>query len=93
MADPYRAIIPLLHAHLNQGGAVFFEVGHGQSTAVTGMLQDAGFTSIATTCDLGGIERVVGTASEPLFSLIHLHPEISFMDGRAIARRVDVVLC
>ena len=35
------------------------EVGDGQAAAVADMLESVGYTSVATTCDLTGTERVV----------------------------------
>jgi len=57
--DPYIHIIPELRHFLNPHGAVFFEVGHGQSGDVANRLAENGFTKIAATKDLGGIERVI----------------------------------
>lgn len=58
--EPYRLIIPSLTAHLNDGGAVFFEVGMHQAPNVATLLEKAGLTDITTTRDLGGVERIVG---------------------------------
>jgi release factor glutamine methyltransferase len=62
--DPYRLLIPQLKHYLNPNGLVAFEVGQGQASEVADLLQQSGFTNIATHKDLGGIERVV-TAARP----------------------------
>lgn len=57
--DAYRAIVPQLGGLLKATGAVAFEVGQGQSSAVARLLSAAGFLDVRTFCDLGGVERVV----------------------------------
>ncbi|MDD3182267.1 MAG: peptide chain release factor N(5)-glutamine methyltransferase [Alphaproteobacteria bacterium] len=57
--DPYRSIIPKLANILNPEGFIFFEVGIHQAPKVAQYLCAAGFLSVTTTRDLGGIERIV----------------------------------
>lgn len=57
--DAYRALIPDM-AHLaGKHAFAALEVGMGQDVAVSSLLADAGFGSIAVLSDLGGIGRVV----------------------------------
>ena len=59
--DFYRLIIPAAPDYLTSEGWLLFEVGIGQSEAVTGLLEETGrFTNIFTAKDPNGIERVVG---------------------------------
>lgn len=46
--------------YLEPGGWLFMEHGYNQASRVRGLLADAGFASIASHKDLGGIERVTG---------------------------------
>lgn len=46
--------------HLERDGWLLLEHGYDQACAVRGLLADAGFASIASWKDLGGIERVSG---------------------------------
>lgn len=56
---PIRRFVAQVPAVLAPGGRIYLELGHGQSTAVQGLLRDAGFTEISARRDYGGIERVV----------------------------------
>lgn len=58
--DCYRALVPGAAARLAPGGWLLVEVGAGQAPAVRGLFAAAGYGAIFTTCDLAGIERVVG---------------------------------
>jgi release factor glutamine methyltransferase len=57
--DAYRVLIPQLSRLLTKTGAVMFETGQGQAETVATLLHQAGYQSIVTYCDLGGIERCV----------------------------------
>ena len=57
--EPYRLLIPQLPNVLKPQGLAVFEVGQGQDIAVADLFRRAGFTSVATRRDLGGIERCV----------------------------------
>lgn len=56
--DIYRRQIPAAFAVLAPGGFIALEIGYGQSSAVSGLLAEAGFHEIAFTPDLQGIPRV-----------------------------------
>jgi release factor glutamine methyltransferase len=58
--DDIRAIIRQAPSHLHAGGWLLLEHGYDQASVVRALLQDAGFTSIASRCDLAGIERCSG---------------------------------
>ena len=55
----YRAVAEKWRAVLKPGGAIMFECGEDQSTALRGILEDRGFADIETVLDTRGIERVV----------------------------------
>jgi release factor glutamine methyltransferase len=56
--DICRRLIPEAFAVLVPGGYLAFEIGFGQSAAVTALLDDAGFKQIEFVPDLQGILRV-----------------------------------
>jgi release factor glutamine methyltransferase len=56
--DVYRRLIPAASAALVPGGLVAFEIGYGQSTAITELLAESGFDEIEFVPDLQGIPRV-----------------------------------
>jgi release factor glutamine methyltransferase len=56
--DIYRRLIPQAFAHLEPGGALLLEIGHGQREALHHLLAQAGFDSIRFIDDLQGIPRV-----------------------------------
>lgn len=58
--DDLAAIAAQAPRHLEPGGWLFMEHGYDQAAAVRGLLTDAGFSSITSWKDLGGIERVSG---------------------------------
>jgi release factor glutamine methyltransferase len=62
--DLLRRFIPQAFTHLNPGGLLALEIGHDQSTTVTTLLHQAGFTQIQTHPDLSGIPRFP-TAQRP----------------------------
>jgi release factor glutamine methyltransferase len=53
--DAYRALVP----GAANPTALALEVGEGQAEAVTALMREAGFATVATRTDLAGIERVV----------------------------------
>ncbi|MDN6179978.1 MAG: peptide chain release factor N(5)-glutamine methyltransferase [Halomonas subglaciescola] len=53
-----RYLIDHAGAFLAAGGWLALEHGHTQATDVRGMLERAGYTQVASVCDLGGHERV-----------------------------------
>ncbi len=55
----YRRIVGLSDSLLYPGGALMFEVGHGQSEAVSGLMLAAGLSRIEWFQDDAGILRVV----------------------------------
>lgn len=55
----YREIIKNAGAYLKNGGHIAFEIGHDQGEAVSGMLQNAGYTEVKVIKDLAGLDRVV----------------------------------
>jgi release factor glutamine methyltransferase len=61
----YRRLIPGAAAHLEPGGHLLVEIGHGQRDAVAGLLRAASFEGIRFIDDLQGIPRVAG-ARKPL---------------------------
>ncbi len=60
----YRRLIPEAFEHLESGGHLLLEIGHGQRGALHGLLAEAGFVEIGFVDDLQGIPRVV-TAVKP----------------------------
>jgi release factor glutamine methyltransferase len=61
----YRRLIPGAAAHLEPGGHLLLEIGHGQRDAVGGLLRAARFEGIRFIDDLQGIPRVA-SARKPL---------------------------
>jgi release factor glutamine methyltransferase len=57
--DVVRRLIPHAISRLRPGGALVMEVGAGQQSAVTALLEHASFASIDWHADLQGIPRVV----------------------------------
>lgn len=58
--DALRAIVQGAGAKLKSRGALFLEHGWDQAGALRQLLQQAGFTRVASLPDLAGIERVTG---------------------------------
>jgi release factor glutamine methyltransferase len=56
--DVIRRLIPQAFAALVPGGSLVMEIGHDQSTAVQGLLQESGFEAVCFVHDLQGIARV-----------------------------------
>jgi release factor glutamine methyltransferase len=61
----YRRLIPQAFEHLEPGGHLLVEIGHGQRDAVAGLLRASNFDSIRFIDDLQGIPRVT-SARKPL---------------------------
>jgi release factor glutamine methyltransferase len=61
----YRRLIPQAFEHLEPGGHLLIEIGHGQRDAVAGLLRLSSFESIRFINDLQGIPRVT-SARRPL---------------------------
>ena len=55
-----RAIVDGAPAHLQPGGWLLLEHGYDQAAPVRALLAAAGFSGVASWCDLSGIERVSG---------------------------------
>ncbi len=54
----YRRLIPEAFAHLEPGGHLLLEIGHGQRDAIHDLLRTSGFDGIHFIDDLQGIPRV-----------------------------------
>lgn len=57
--DAYRALAVASHKLVIPEGRLLIEVGEGQALEVSGLLASAGWRSVRSWRDLGGIERVV----------------------------------
>lgn len=57
--NPYKIIFSHLHAHLNYGGAAFFEIGFLQSEDITRLVKESRIRMVGITPDIAGIPRVV----------------------------------
>lgn len=57
--DGYREIAAGAADRLMSGGALLLEVGHRQASAVTAILEPAGFRQIVVHKDLAGLDRVI----------------------------------
>ena len=55
----YKRIIEQAEMHINDGGAIFFEIGYNQGEQVKTMLEDSGNADTAVIKDLNGLDRVV----------------------------------
>ena len=62
--DFYRAILKNFDAALRPGGTICFEFGFGQETALTELLQAAGYEDVTLRKDLRGVVRAV-SAKKP----------------------------
>ena len=61
----YRRIIKECPPYLNGGAQVFFEIGHDQGEAVSGLLKEAGFKEVRVVKDYAGLDRVVSGFFNP----------------------------
>lgn len=55
-----RHIVAAAPAHLHPDGWLLLEHGYDQAAQVRGLLQQSGFNTVFSACDLAGIERVSG---------------------------------
>ena len=55
----YRKIVGNSTAHLNDGGKLYFEIGHDQGEDVKMLMEQAGFKNVQVKKDLAGLDRVV----------------------------------
>lgn len=55
----YRQIAKEAGSWLKLGGSIYLEIGYDQGEAVSGLLEDAGFTNVRVVKDLPGKDRVV----------------------------------
>ena len=55
----YRQIAKEAGSWLKPGGSIYLEIGYDQGEAVSGLLEDAGFTNVRVVKDLPGNDRVV----------------------------------
>jgi len=61
--DDIRRIVAAAHQHLNPGGWLMFEHGYNQAARVRELMRQAGFSGVASSRDLSGIERAtIGSA-------------------------------
>jgi release factor glutamine methyltransferase len=58
--DDIGQIVTQAPAHLRPGGWLLLEHGYNQAPAVRSLLSGAGFVSVASRCDIAGIERCSG---------------------------------
>lgn len=63
--EAYRALAPASHELLKPRGRLLFELGEGQADEVRELVTRAGFTELAVTRDLRGIERVLAAVKPP----------------------------
>jgi release factor glutamine methyltransferase len=61
----YRRLIPEAMAHLEPGGHLLLEIGHGQRDVLEQMLAQSGFEDIRFLNDLQGIPRVAIGRAKP----------------------------
>lgn len=55
----YRKIVASSKQYLKENGRLYFEIGYDQATAVSKLMEDAGFTQVTVKKDLAGLDRVV----------------------------------
>lgn len=55
----YRKIVEESAGFLNNGGKLYFEIGHDQGEDVKKLMEDAGFSKVSVKKDLAGLDRVV----------------------------------
>jgi release factor glutamine methyltransferase len=63
--DALRILVAGARARLTPGGRLAVEHGHDQRRALTGLFEQAGFTSIVTLEDAAGVDRVVSGCRPP----------------------------
>ena len=57
--DFYRRIATCVGSYLKPGGTLILEIGYDQGEAVSGLLEDSGFSAVSVKKDLAGLDRVV----------------------------------
>ena len=57
--DVYRRLVPAAATALRSEGWLILEIGHAQGAAVSGLLEDSGFSKISVHKDLAGLDRAV----------------------------------
>lgn len=57
--DFYRRIATGVGSYLKPGGTLILEIGYDQGEAVSGLLEDSGFSAVSVKKDLAGLDRVV----------------------------------
>ena len=55
----YKKIVTESRSFLKKGGALLFEIGHDQGTAVADLMEEAGFAGVTVKQDYAGLDRVV----------------------------------
>lgn len=55
----YRRIVEESVQYLNNGGRLYFEIGHDQGDDVLRLMEEAGFSDVTVKKDLAGLDRVV----------------------------------
>ena len=55
----YRKIVENSANYLNEGGKLYFEIGHDQGEDVKKLMEQAGFVDVEVKKDLAGLDRVV----------------------------------
>lgn len=55
----YRKIAEKSPEYLNEGGKLYFEIGHDQGEEVKNLMEQAGFEGVTVKKDLAGLDRVV----------------------------------
>ena len=55
----YRKIVEKSPEYLNDGGKLYFEIGHDQGEDVKNLMEQAGFEEVTVKKDLAGLDRVV----------------------------------
>ena len=55
----YRKIVQESPGYLMKEGMLFFEIGHDQGKAVSGLMEEAGFSEVTVVKDFAGLDRVV----------------------------------
>lgn len=55
----YRRIVEESLKYIKNGGYLLFEIGHDQGEAVSGLMEEAGYSDVQVKKDLAGLDRVV----------------------------------
>lgn len=57
--DVYRRLVPAAASALRSGGWLLLEIGHAQGEAVSGLLEQVGFSDVGVFQDLAALDRAV----------------------------------